>query len=75
MPLDDDGTISREPDGSFNEEYCKWCYTDGNFTYESMEQLLDFLAEHMSNENFPPEQAREFFAKQLPQLNYWKEHK
>ena len=24
MPLDDDGTISREPDGSFNEEYCKW---------------------------------------------------
>ena len=40
-----------------------------------MEQLLDFLAEHMSNENFPPEQAREYFAKQLPQLNYWKEHK
>ena len=75
MPLDDDGTISHEPDGSFNEEYCKWCYSDGNFTYKSMEQLLDFLAEHMSNENFPPEQAREFFSKQLPQLNYWREHK
>ena len=24
MPLED-GSISREPDGSFNEEYCKWC--------------------------------------------------
>lgn len=24
MPLDDT-SISREPDGSFNEEYCKWC--------------------------------------------------
>ena len=32
MPLDD-SSISREPDGSFNEEYCKWCYTDGKFVY------------------------------------------
>ena len=24
MPLEDEIT-SREPDGSFNEEYCKWC--------------------------------------------------
>ena len=33
MPLNEDETISREPDGSFNEDYCKWCYTDGKFTY------------------------------------------
>lgn len=72
MPLDDDGSISREPDGSFNEEYCKWCYTDGDFVYKSMEQLLDFLTEHMSNESFPPEQARKYFSEQLPKLNYWK---
>ena len=30
MPLEDDN-ISREPDGTFNEEYCKWCYADGKF--------------------------------------------
>ena len=30
MPLDDT-TISREPGGAFNEDYCKWCYTDGCF--------------------------------------------
>lgn len=29
MPLDDN-SISKEPNGSFNEEYCKWCYNDGN---------------------------------------------
>ena len=28
MPLED-GTMSRETDGSFNEDYCKWCYADG----------------------------------------------
>ena len=38
MPLDDT-TTSREPDGSFNEDYCKWCYTDGAFTYQSMDVL------------------------------------
>ena len=70
MPLDD-SSISKEPDGTFNEEYCKWCYTDGKFIYKSIEELTDFLVDHMSNENWPAEQARAFFEAQLPQLNYW----
>lgn len=72
MPLDDDGQISREPDGDFNEDYCKWCYTDGEFVYKSIEELTDFLVGHMSNESWPPEQARAFFEAQLPQLAHWK---
>ena len=28
MPLED-SSISKETDGTFNEEYCKWCYTEG----------------------------------------------
>lgn len=71
MPLDD-SSISREIDGTFNEEYCKWCYADGKFVYTSMEKLLDFLAEHMSNENWSPEQVRAYFEVQLPKLNHWK---
>ena len=74
MPLDD-GTISREKDGSFNEDYCKWCYTDGKFVYSSLEELTDFLVEHMSGENWPPEQARAYFEKQLPGLEHWKNNK
>lgn len=30
MPLED-GITSREPDGSYNEDYCKWCYAEGAF--------------------------------------------
>ena len=71
MPLED-ATTSKEPDGSFNEEYCKWCYTDGSFAYSSLEQLTDFLVSHMSNEQWPPEQARDYFEAQLPTLNHWK---
>lgn len=71
MPLEDEST-SKEPDGAFNEDYCKWCYTDGKFTYTSLEALTDFLVEHMSNEQFPPEQARAYFEAQLPRLKHWK---
>ena len=74
MPLED-SFISKETDGSFNEEYCKWCYADGKFVYTNIKTLTDFLVEHMSNENFPPEQARTYFETQLPKLNYWKKSK
>lgn len=74
MPLDE-SSLSRETDGSFNEEYCKWCYTDGKFVYDSLEELTDFLVGHMANENWPPEQARAYFKAQLPELKYWKQKK
>ena len=70
MPLDDSLT-SREPDGSFNEEYCKWCYADGKFVYTSLEELVDFLVGHMASGQWPPEQARAYFEAQLPKLNHW----
>lgn len=71
MPLED-ANISRELDGTFNEEYCKWCYADGKFVYTSLEELLNFLESHMSNETWPPEQVRAYFKAQLSKLNRWK---
>ena len=41
MPLDD-STTSKEADGIFNEEYCKWCYSDGEYTYDNMDDLIEF---------------------------------
>lgn len=70
MPLDD-STTSKDTDGSFNEDYCKWCYTDGKFVYTSLEQLVDFLVEHFSSEQFPPEQARAYYMSELPKLKHW----
>ncbi|MDO4286593.1 MAG: zinc ribbon domain-containing protein [Eubacteriales bacterium] len=70
MPLDDT-SISKEPDGAFNEEYCKWCYTEGEFVYTSLDELTDFLVGHMASENWPAEQARTFFETQLPKLKHW----
>ena len=74
MPLED-SLLSREPDGSFNEDYCKWCYADGQFAYQDLQTLTDFLVEHMSNENWSAEQARAYFEAQLPQLQHWRKKK
>lgn len=71
MPLDD-STISREPDGEFNEDYCKWCYADGEFTYSSKEQLIDFCVAHMASESWPAEQVRAHMEAMVPNLAHWK---
>ena len=71
MPLEDSIT-SKEPDGSFNESYCKWCYADGSFHYTSMEQLIDFCVEHMASESWPAEQVRAHMQAVVPQLDHWK---
>ena len=74
MPLED-GNMSREPDGSFNEEYCKWCYSGGEFKYNSAEQLIDFCVEHMATEAWPAEQVRAHMEAVVPQLRHWKHEK
>ena len=71
MPLED-SILSKEPDGTPNEEYCQWCYADGHFVYTSLEELIDFLVAHMQNSEWSEEQARAFFIEQLPKLNHWK---
>ena len=40
MPLEDDEIISHNSDGTLNEDYCKWCYADGTYTYSNMNDLI-----------------------------------
>lgn len=72
MPLTEDELISREPDGSYREDYCKWCYTDGRFAYQSKESLLDYLISHMPNPDQTAEEERRIqFDSYLSQLKHW----
>ena len=73
MPLTEDGMLSREPDGSFNEDYCKWCYTDGAFVYQSKDALLDFLVRHMPNPGGQSDEARRaLYDQHISRLKHWK---
>ena len=74
MPLNEDENISREPDGFFNEDYCKWCYSDGNYAYPTKDALLDFLIGHMPNpEGLEEKERRRQYDAWLSQLKHWKQ--
>ena len=71
MPLED-ATTSHEPNGDFNEGYCKWCYADGTFKYQSKEELIDFCTKHMASEAWPAKQVRAHMEAVVPNLKHWK---
>lgn len=73
MPLEDE-IIGRNEDGSLNEDYCKWCFADGTYTYSNMDDLIEVCVRNMVNENFTEEQAREYLKQSLPKLDYWKRY-
>ena len=74
MPLGD-SDISRETDGFFNEDYCKWCYSEGKYTYHDMDALIEICTKNMVSEHFSSEQIRSYLKDMLPKLDYWKQYK
>ena len=73
MPLED-AVLGRDRDGALNEDYCKWCYADGTYTYGDMDELIEVCIPHMAKEGFTEEQARAYMKQALPQLDYWKRY-
>ena len=73
MPLEDE-IVSHDRDGSLNENYCKWCYADGTYTYSNMDDLIDVCVKHMINQGFTEEQESAHMKATLPTLDYWKKY-
>lgn len=75
MPLSQEEHHGTQADGTISEEYCSWCYEDGEFvTAETMEELIErsapFMAEscHISND-----EAISYMAAVLPALKRWEQ--
>lgn len=73
MPMGDE-IIGRNSDGSLNEDYCKWCFADGTYTYYDMDNLIDVCVQNMVSPEFTEDQARSYLKQLLPTLDYWKNH-
>ena len=74
MPLEDSNT-SKEKDGFFNEQYCKWCYADGEYMYSDMDDLIEVCVKNMVNERYSEADVRKYLQETLPKLDYWKRYK
>ncbi len=73
MPMYEDSVISKDVDGSFNEDYCKWCYVDGEFVYDSLQDLIVFLVPQISSQyDMAEEDVYQMFSEFLPKLKHWK---
>ena len=71
MPLSDD-ILSHELDGTPNEDYCQWCYSDGAFVTDcTMEEMLETCVGIMSEQGMPEAAAREHMTAILPKLSRW----
>lgn len=57
----DDTTTSREIDGGFNEDYCKWCYHEGEFTLDFWQRYRELGGEE-GFERFQQQLIAEFNA-------------
>ena len=48
MPMADEGLFGTNADGSKNEDYCIYCFKDGEFTSDmSMEEMMNFCIDKM----------------------------
>lgn len=78
MPIDE-STFGTEANGSKNEEYCLYCYKDGQFTSdctmdEMIEHNLNYLDEFNkdSEVKYNEDEARAMMKEFFPQLKRWK---
>ncbi len=72
MPMTDED-FGTEKDGSKSEEYCKYCYQNGEFTSDiTMEEMIDFCVPKTAEATgMSEEEARKMSEEFFPQLKRW----
>ncbi len=77
MPLSEAAeAYGTNADGSKNEDYCKYCFENGAYTYSySMDELIEFCIQPMieSNPGMQVDEARAQMRIFFPTLKRWKQ--
>ena len=75
MPISSKKDLGTNKDGSINEDYCKYCYQDGEFLDQvSMEEYINMCSQYGSQAGMSNEEMKEFCTKLFPTLKRWKEN-
>ena len=76
MPLGDtDELYGTNADGGKNDEYCWYCFQNGEFTFKgTMEEMIELCVPNMAaaNPNMTEEQARNAMREWFPTLKRWR---
>ena len=77
MPMEDDKLYGTNGDNTKNDEYCIYCYKNGQFTSDiSMEEMKAFCIGKMIEmiPNMSKEKATEMMNEAFPKLKRWKKN-
>ena len=68
------GQHGHEADGVETEEFCRWCYDDGDYTYETdMESMIEECAPRMAEAmGWTLDESVSLLGAILPNLKRWK---
>lgn len=73
MPLTSEELLGKNKDGSINNDYCKYCYDNGEFLQNvSMEEFVEMCSQFGEQAGMTNEQMREYCLKVFPTLKRWK---
>lgn len=75
MPLTSDEVLGSNKDGRKNQEYCVYCYKDGEFTTEeTMEEMIESCLKHGGDSGIfaDKDQAKKMMQEWFPTLKRWR---
>lgn len=73
MPITSDSQLGTNLDGSKNEDYCKYCYQDGEFIDKvSMEEYIEMCSKYGSQAGMTNEEMKLHCETLFPTLKRWK---
>ena len=73
MPIDSNDLLGTNKDGSFNQDYCKYCYNDGEFIDNvTMEEYIDMCSQYGEQAGMTNSEMKEYCTKLFPTLKRWK---
>ena len=62
-----------DADGAENPAYCRWCYNQGTFAYETMDDVIETSAPYLVEATgMSLDEAVSFMGALLPTLDHWR---
>lgn len=74
MPIENPDQLGKNKDGSISEDYCKYCYENGEFVDKvDMQTYINMCSEYGEQAGMTNEEMKTFCQKLFPTLKRWKE--
>ena len=72
MPIISNEQLGTNKDGSTSQDYCKYCFTDGEFIDKvSMEMYIDMCSQYGAQAGMTNDEMKKHCTKLFPTLKRW----